>query len=281
MKKWEEFDYKKFLELKKYIPDYWVDKDSFMKEYEEDSMYVYKPNVLGHGGNGIIFNKGRYLLNVVENSDKKDWVIQKFINPFIFRERKTHFRSMTLFIAQPDGTREVYVYNKIRILLAGKVFDKNDLYQKENSHMLVTNMMHNQVLFELDPLNKGKVFDPSTCVLDASTELGKDGNMSYTDVYKKIRTMQKKVFSILGNLIECKETDTSIWNNSCYHIMASDIAFDTEGNAFLLEMNVSQGLNVLWTKEEQIDFLRSAGSLIRGTQSPYRKQKNIAWSKII
>ena len=61
---------------------------------DEDELYVFKP-VLSEGGQGISFERGSELSNNIERR-KGSWVIQEFIDPFLYKGRKTHMRPLTL-----------------------------------------------------------------------------------------------------------------------------------------------------------------------------------------
>lgn len=60
----------------------------------EDELYVFKP-VLSQGGEGISFERGSELSNNIEQRTGS-WVIQEFVDPFLYKGRKTHMRPLTL-----------------------------------------------------------------------------------------------------------------------------------------------------------------------------------------
>lgn len=282
---WKETHPEEFTKMEKYIPKTWSDTDSFHSDMKEDSVYVYKP-VLGHSGEGITFKTGyemsKAMVDQEENGGPAQWVIQEFVDPFLFDNKKTHMRVLTLIIVQPDGSREYFIYHKMRLFTAAEDFDEERLVGGgDNSHMLITNTVHNKLFFESKPENRGKTFDSSTCLFDAETALGSsDSSLSFEYVYSRSKIMHNTIYSILGDLVECKATDVSIYDDSCFHIMASDVAFDREGNPFFLEMNNAMGYNIIWTDEEQSEFTRGVASLVRGTSSPYHVDDSSMWERL-
>lgn len=268
--------------LPQYLPRTWADIDSFESEMDADDLYVYKP-ALGSGGAGILFKRGVELSQLIrEGQTKGGFVIQEFVNPFLYNGKKTHMRPITLFIIQPDGTRDFFIYNKMRLFTAPEVFDEERLLDGgDNSFMLLTNRHTNLLLFERDPNNAGKKFDASKCVLDAETALrSPDSILSFDNAFRAAKQMHSVIYSIIGDLLECKKTSVSLYNDACFQIMATDVAFDKHGRPFLLEMNNAMDFDYVWTKKEQSEYLSGAAALIRGTASPYEVTDSSMWERI-
>ncbi|CAM9496432.1 unnamed protein product [Ectocarpus fasciculatus] len=280
---WEKVAPVQFADMKKYLPKTWADVDSFEIEMAADNLYVYKPS-LGSGGKGIRFERGVELSKKIREGEIKrgGFVIQEFVNPFLYNGKKTHMRPITLFIIQPDGTREFFIYNKMRLFTAPEEFDEERLLNGgDNSFMLLTNRHTNLLLFESDPNNAGKKFDASECVLDAETALGSaDSILSFDVAFRVTKQMHSVIFSVIGNLLECKKTSVSLYNDACFQIMATDVAFDKDGTPFLLEMNTAMAYDHIWTKKEQSEYLSGAAALIKGTASPYEVTGSSMWERI-
>ena len=241
---------------------------------QERDLYVYKP-VLGSGGEGILFERGDELLRRLrQQGPGRSFVVQEFIDPFLYNGKKTHMRPITLLIFQPDGTREFFIYNKMRVFTAAEAFDEDRLLAGgDNSFMLLSNMHQNKLLFESNPANAGKRFKPTECVLDAETALGSGGGggggLTFEKAFRDAREMHSIIFSIIGDLLECQGTDVSLYDGACFHIMASDLAFDKHGTPYFLEMNNAMGFAGVWTDQEQSEFSNGVAALVKGTASPY------------
>lgn len=300
---WEQANPGQFAKMKKYLPRTWSDIDSFESEMGADELYVYKP-VLGFGGEGISFERGADLTRRIRTREDegeeggggrgKDWVVQEFIYPFLYNGKKTHMRPITLLIIQPDGSREFYMYHKMRIFTAAEDFDEDRLLEgggggeqggnkHENAFMLLSNMHQNKIYFERDPHNKGKEFKSTDCVLDAENALNLVGSqpLSFEEVFDETKEMHSIIYSIVGELLDCKGTDVSIYDEACFHIMASDVAFDKHGKPYFLEMNNAMAYSNVWTDEEQSEFSYGAAALIRGTDTPFKVEANSsAWQRI-
>lgn len=275
---WEEVNPIQFSEMEVYLPKTWSDIKSFEEEMEGENTYVYKP-VLGSGGNGIVFKRGVEMASDLREKesrgDKSSWVVQEFIQPYLHDKRKTHMRCVTLVIVQPGGNREFFIYDKMRIFTAAEEFDSDRLLEGgDNSFMLLTNMHQNKIYFEENPDNKKKKFSPSSCISDAETVM----EPSFFDsTFHSIKKMHSIIYSIIGNLIKCEPTDVSLYDDACFHIMASDIAVDRDGNPYFLEMNNAMGFNA-WTDEEVSGIYRGATGLVRGTATPYKPDDTSMWN---
>eukprot|EP00903_Cladosiphon_okamuranus_P005859 g5797.t1 len=197
--------------------------------------------------------------------------MQEFINPFLYNGKKTHMRPMTLFIIQPDGTREFFIYKKMRVFTAAEEFDEDRLLGGgDNSFMLLSNMNQNKILFESKPENAGKKFKSTECVLDAETALSSvDSELSFEEVFRHSKEMHSIIYSIIGDLLGCKGTEVSLYDHACIHIMTSDVAFDKHGTPYFLEMNNAMAYSNVWTDQEQSEFSYGTAALIKGTASPY------------
>lgn len=137
------------------------------------------------------------------------------------------------------------------------------------SRRLLSNVHQSKLRFESDPTNSGKTFRISDAVLDAKTALSSaDSDLDFEYVYHKTKEMHSLIFSIIRDLLECKGTDVSMYDDACFHIFASDIAFDKHGSPYFLEMNTAMGYPC-WTDEEQSEFWHGAAALVKGTVSPY------------
>lgn len=281
---WKRANPSKFSEVEPYLPRTWSDIDSFETDMDEGTTYVYKP-VLGSGGDGILFKKGIEMSTKIrdkeERGDRSGWVVQELIDPYLFNNKKTHMRCITLVILQPDGSREFFIYNKMRIFTAAEEFDESRLTGAgDNSFMLLTNMHQNKIHFERDPANAGKKFDPSACISDAETSMADStGPLSFDLVFSSAKKMHSIIYSIIGDVIECVPTDISIYGDSCFHMMASDIAMDREGRLYFLEMNNAMGYKA-WTSEEISGFSNGVAALVKGTASPYVAKDSSMWYKM-
>ena len=275
---WEELNPVKFSEMKRYLPKTWSSLDSFEADMEEGNTYVYKP-VLGSGGDGIVFRRGDEMVKGIREKesrgDRYSWVVQDFIHPYLHEKKKTHMRCITLIIIHPDGSREFFMYNKMRIFTAAEEFDDKRLLEGgDNSFMLLTNMHQNKKRFQENPENSKKKFSPSSCIYDAETSMDAT---SFNSMYSSTRRIHSIIYSIIGDHMECEPTDVSIYDDSCFHTMASDIAVDKQGRAYFLEMNNAMGYNA-WSMDEISGFYNGIAGLVKSTSSPYSVVDTSMWN---
>ena len=113
IKNWEESDPERFKIVDTYLPRTWSDTDKFESEMNPNKLYVFKP-VMGTKGGGIEFKKGHQMTEYIESEGKKGvpssyWVIQEFVDPFLWNNKKTRMRPVTMLIIQPSGEREFYI----------------------------------------------------------------------------------------------------------------------------------------------------------------------------
>lgn len=272
---WKESDPENFKIMETYLPRIWDYTDVFESEMNPDKLYVYKP-VRGTGGNGIAFKKGHQMTKYVEDQTAQgvpsdDWVIQEFVDPFLWNNKKTHMRSISLLIIQPSGEREFYIYNKLRLFTAPLDYSEEALLDSEvdNQFMLLTNIHQNHNYFKLDPASEGKVWDPTTCLIDVEEGLGSgESSLTFDHVFYETKRMQTTMYSIVGDLLECKGTKTSIYDHACFHLLGTDIAIDKDGDLYFLEVNTAMHWNP-WTDSEISDILRGSAGLFKGTETPF------------
>lgn len=287
MNTWRDASPERFLEMEeRFLPSSWSDLEALGRDVDESKMYVYKP-VLGSQGIGIKFLRGGEMYASMASLEAagKEWVVQEFIDPFLFRGKKTHMRTLTLAIVQPDGSRDFFIYDRMRLYTASEDFDEDRLtIDRDNTHMLLTNSGMNKRFFESKPENRGKAYDRWETTLDAQTALALDlareatatsspngsSALGYDYVYSESRKMHSLIYSIIGDVIDCRPTDISVYNESCFHVFGSDIAFDKHHRLYLLEMNHRMGYTNVWRPEEQVGIARGVASLIRGAASPYK-----------
>lgn len=284
---WRDANPAKFHTVETYLPRTWSDVDSFSRDMEEERIYVYKP-VYGYQGRGIFFMKGvdmaRKLVDEEQRGGASDWVVQEFVESFLYNGKKNHVRVVTLLIVQPDGTREFFMYDKMRLYTAPENYDEDRLIGGGGDvpYMLLTNLHQNELYFKSDPMNAGKKFDPHECLFDAQTVLGRGetGGVSFDHVFSESKKMHEVIYSIIGDAVECRATNVSIYGDACFHMMASDVSFDRKGRPYLLEMNHRMGFNVLWTPEEQSEFSNGVAALVKGTISPYVVEDSSMWKRL-
>jgi hypothetical protein len=272
---WEKIDPERFEELGEYLPMEWSDVKSFEADMEEDLVYVYKP-IYGSQGKGIKFMKGLEILEYVKNKHKSRWIIQEFVEPFTYRKKKTHTRVVTLVILQPNGERQFFLYDKMKLFTAPQDYDQSMVVKpgEDNSFMLITNLHKNLIWFNSDPMNHNKIFRPSDYVMDMESKVDavEDGVLTYSDALLGVRDMHSVIYSIIGDVIMCKPTEVSIFNNSCFHILATDVAFNEVGSPYYLEMNTAMGFKS-WKLSERIEMFGAAASLVNDPTSPYDDDK--------
>lgn len=278
---WKAVNPDRFYELEAYIPRTWSDIDSFEREMDSGSLYVYKP-VYGYQGRGISFMKGYDMYKNIKRDE--DWVIQEFVSSFLYNGKKNHIRVVTVLIVQPDGSREFFIYKRMRLYTAAEEFDDARLLEggRNVSYMLLTNLHQNEEYFKKDPVNKGKMFSPGECLFDAESVFhDTDIGFTFEHVFEESVKMHSVIYSTIGDAIECKATDVSVYNDACFHMVASDLSFDIHGNPTLLEMNHRMGLNVIWTPGEQEELGNGVASLVKGVVSPYNIDDACMWDKLV
>lgn len=284
---WRDLDPSGFTEMEeRFLPRTWSDTETFEREMEARSLYVFK-TVLGSMGEGILFKDGVEMAGMLSEKegrgDRSGWIVQEFVDPLLFDGRKTHMRAITLIIVQPDGAREFYIYDKMRIFTAPERFDRARLLgsgggcdSRCKQFMLLTNLHQCKIHFEMDPMNEGKVFSSAGCIYDAETHMG---GGKFRDLFDETGSMHSLLYSIIGDSIECGATEVSIYDDACFHIMASDVAVDSAGNPYFLEMNNAMGY-LAWKTDEIAELSNGVASLVRGTASPYVVEDSSMWEKL-
>ena len=276
LERWQESDPVKFKTLQKYLPKYWSNDDNI--DLDEDSIYVFKP-ATGADGNGILFQKGSQIMEHVSDKYDQSWVIQEFVNPYLYNERKSNFRIISFVLVRLDGTREFYLYRQMKMLTAPRVFEESLLFDEEfmkseeATNMLITNLRLSRDLFNKDVLNKNKKFDQWSVVVDVEESLGKP---IYEDFFRKALHVHSTIYDLIGDKFTCIPTEISV-EDSCFHVLASDFAFDRYHNPFFLEMNAAMGIKGLWKPEEVNEFSEGISYIIDNKDSPYDGRFTNKW----
>ncbi len=282
IERWMVLNSTGFENLRRYIPRIWTTEKSFHKDFNSRDVYVYKPSD-GSAGHGIKFQSGiktmRDIKELERRGDRK-WLIQEFIPPFLYENRKTHFRVLSLIIVQQDGSRQAYVYKKMRMFVAKDEFDEKRMYniKDDNTLMFMTNINITYQRFLMDGDNKDKVFPWQKYMYDVENELGEE---KYEMIYSKMRELHSVLYETIGDHVECKKTDVSVYDNACYHIIGSDISLDNHGEPHLIETNTAMAIKHIWSKQEIMEISRGTGSLINLPDSPYKKDvRHQAWTRV-
>ena len=281
---WEMEDPGKFQALQEYLPMAWTDedKDIVSSQVNQNGIYVFKPSE-GYDGNGIQFIRGSDVGELVENTEESSWIIQDFINPFLYQNKKTHFRVISLVVIRPNGVRESYLYKQMKMMFAPKefheelLFDKEFMESDESTNMLITNLRTSRELYFKDPNTIDSEFVPWDYVLDVEESIGTE---KYEDFLSKTATVQGSIFDILENVLECKPTGVSIYSDGCFHILASDMAFDKNDNPYFLEINAAMGINGLWKPHEVREFSDGVAAIVNPLGSPYEAVDEGRWMEI-
>ncbi len=261
--------------LEPYVPSIWTSESDFERDMVKDNIYVYKLTA-GSAGDDIVFAKGPAILQKIkENTEVVSWVIQDFIRPFLYDNRKTHFRILSLVIVQPNGERDYFLYKRMKMNIAAEDYDEDRLLDENEDvyRMLMTNMNQNREEFHRNPDNKGKRFNMERFLLDAEVLNSVEDSISFDEMYPKIYDLHSSLYKTMGGLLTCKSTDVSVYNNACFHIVASDVAIDSDGNPHLLELNRSMGIKGIWLHREVEEFTRGASALIKTPDSPFDEFK--------
>jgi len=280
---WKRLNPIGFEKIKHYIPRIWGTYENLKKDVDYDSIYVYKPSK-GYGGQGISFESGESILDITKKRNEAgddSWVVQEFIMPFLYNNRKTHFRVLSLVIVQPSGVREAYMYNRMRMFVAKDEFNIERLYDPSDDKtlMLMTNINVTYEKFIKDPNNTGKEFDWMKYLIDAEDAFGKE---EYAVIHSKMRGLHSGIYSTIGDYIECHKTDVSIYSNACFHIIASDVALDQYGEPHLLETNIAMAMRKIWRSTEIREFTGGAAYLMDLPDSPYDHGiESDVWSRIL
>ena len=276
---WENHNPEKFEEeLQKYIPYHCSDPSEC--DLEEDKIYVFKPSG-GANGKGLTFAKGKDMMYYTTGHES--WVIQEFINPFLYNDRKTHLRVLSLVIVRSNGTREFYLYNQMKLLYAPMkyeedlLFDDDFISSKKSEQMLVTNLRVSRELFHRDPFNKNKKFDNWSVVLDSKEVLDP---YVYDEQLKGVYDLHNSMYKVFGDMFECTPTDISI-DDGCFHILASDVAVSADLKPYLLEVNAAMGIKGLWKPEEIYEFSGGASDIIGNDNNPFEGEHTDKWMELV
>lgn len=285
---WERANPFLFSKFQEHMPRTWTDANTFSNEMDPQGLYVFKPSNSADGV-GVRFERGDVLMEKLVD-EEGGWVVQQFITPYLFKGRKTHLRTLSIVIIQPDGEREFYQYRTMKMLVAPGKFDSDkltgdnieDVDTYTLSDMMLTNLSQNKRFYERN--NMGK-FDKSGCLLDSKDVFGKEGanpvSVSYDDVYEGVKNIHRLLYSMIGDKFMCKKSDVSVYDNSCFRIVGSDVAVDYHGNTYFLEANMAMGIRGLWSDGEISDFSNGAASLMNVPGFPYELDRSVSWEKIL
>ena len=108
------------------------------------------------------------------------------------------------------------------------------------------------------PENQGKKFNAWDFILDASTAFGEQ----FEDISLEVEEMHSAIYDTVGHMFQCSGTSVSVYNDSCFHILATDVAIDSNGKAHLLEMNTAMGIRRVWKEKEAHEFTNGASCII-------------------
>lgn len=287
VQRWKAEDPYLFSKLEEHMPRTWTDLESFGRDMDEDKIYVYKPSDMS-GGEGLRFQKGSEVSKFVtelENTSggsSSEWVIQAFVDPFLYEGRKTHLRALTLMIVQPSGEHEFFQFSVMKIFAAVEPYDEQRLIHDSDdiANMVVTNLRQSMTWFE-EHKTEGMVFDGSKYVLNAKEVFEASGSgIEFEAVYEEVKSIHETLYSMMGHLFSCKGTDVSIYDDACFRLIASDFALDEGGTPYLLEGNMAMGLRDVWTRNEISNFSNGAAALIKAPLTPFNVPKSPVWDKI-
>lgn len=283
IKEWKRiFSPETYEKVMNYVPESYTDAVSFANGMNPRQMYVFKPST-GIQGTGIRFGFGKQILELLE-SRNDEWVIQKFINPYLYKGRKTHFRFVSLVIVQTNGKKEFFSYPRMKMFTAPGQFDEGALLDEDSdisslSSILLTNRHQSVLWFQRNPNHPdvyGKTYNTSNYIMDLETN-SDDGVFERS--YSEIRTLHSNIYEGLTDQMICEKTSTSYYDDACFYIVASDIAMDKDGRNYLLEMNLNMGFDA-WTKEQVIEIGRGAASLMKTPGNPYHGDYVGIWDLI-
>lgn len=274
-----------FSRLEKQLPRTWTDLESFDRDMDENKIYVYKPSESA-GGAGIRFERGSEVsqfIRGIENhsGSPSGWVVQDFINPFLYDGRKTHLRALTLLVIQPNGETEFFQFRTMKMIVAVEQFDEQRLiHEKDVANMVVTNLHQSREWFAKHR-SKGMKYDYSKYVINAHDAFdASDSGVTFDHVYEGVKNIHANLYSIIGPLVRCHATVVSIYDLACFRIVASDIAVDKEGNTYLLEANMAMAMRGIWSESEIRQFSDGTAALIKVPETPFRVEKSPLWDKI-
>lgn len=284
---WKAGNPQAFSKLQEQLPTTWTDLESFDREMDKDMIYVYKPSN-GAGAAGIVFQKGSEVSKLVKDLESKsgassEFVVQAFVDPFLYDGRKTHLRALTLMVVQPNGETEFFQFRTMKLIVAVEQFDEQRLiHGNDTANMVVTNLHQSRKWFK-EHASKGMKYDYSKYVINAQDGFALPAGASqvtFDYVYDGVKNIHANLYSIIGPLFACKATDVSIYDNACFHIIASDVAVDKNGNTYLLEANMAMAINGIWNKTEIREFSNGAAALIKAPGTPFKEEKSSMWDKI-
>jgi len=280
---WMNTDPEKYSKIVDNVPKTWHDTSTDFDDIDKDSIYVFKPSAT-FGGAGILFIEGGQVENVVDEHKGESWVIQEYVEPYLYNDKKTHFRALTMAVVQPDGTYEYFMYSKMKMFLApldyerDYLFDRNFMDSDMSHYMLATNLMANKEYYKETYVPGSKRFNPWDVVLDLETSVGSE---TFENVYLKTRDIHETVYDIAGKYLTCVETDVSIYSKSCFYIFASDMAMDKNGDVFLLEINGGMGIFGVFKDHETREFADSAVAHLNLPDIPFEVKDDLnLWESI-
>jgi tubulin polyglutamylase TTLL6/13 len=204
----------------KIMPETWVLNDSkdmrlFMRNYDENNMYILKKNVQRKEGLKLTKNFNE----ILEAKNENYKVVQKYEkNLYLINNRKVNLRVYLLIVCQ-KGNMTGYIHENGKCIYTNKEYNDN-LFDFESN---ITSYHLDMDVYKQNPYS----FKELKKYL---SDDNKDYNLLFERINKIINLTMKSISGSLGNL-------KNIYNNKTFQLFGLDIIFDKNLNPYLLEIN--------------------------------------------
>lgn len=208
----------------KLFPKTWLinkDKDSFIKEYDINKIYIVKRNIQRQEGLSIYRDKEKILKKFNSVGKYPDVIVQELLqNPYLINGRKINLRVYVLCVRNNDKS-DVYVYNDGFMYYTAEKFKYNSIDPKVN----ITTGYVDRKVYQENPLTHN----------DFREYLINRHNKTVSElVFNNIYDVIKQVFEIFmprfGNNLK-------LLNNLKFQVFGVDIAVDDKYNSKIMEVN--------------------------------------------
>jgi hypothetical protein len=169
-------------------------------------IWIIKPrNNYGRKGVTIIRNYNDIYNWIKQDSNNKEWILQKYVdNPILINKKKVHLR-IYVILKKNKNKFNVYVYNK------GFIYSSEKNYNNNSNDL-------NIHLSGEDNKNRVTIFDKN--------------HYLFYKIWKKIILLVKDCIIPIQPYVKCPNQ-----NNYCYKFLGLDILIDNNFNIYLAEIN--------------------------------------------
>lgn len=193
-------------------------------EDRSDWLWILKPSVINKGIDISVCKDWEGALGSLESvPDIREWVLQRYIaDPLLIHGNKFHLRVYVLCV----GALQVYVFDRILMLLAAHKYNKDDL---DDIYCHLTNTARAAETQHFDEENYVKILEDLPFFLGDKT----------ASRLKTVESIKNQIHSITGELFRAFENEYTVFAPMphCFELYGLDFLVDDALGVHLLEVN--------------------------------------------